>query len=95
MSRLWKLSPCPGPTDRRAMLKVGALTGLGLTLGDYFRARAGEPAGKAAKAQACIHIFLPGGMAHQESFDPKPLAPPEYRGPLGAIKTNVDGIQFG
>jgi hypothetical protein len=47
------------------------------------------------KAKSVIHIFLPGGMAHQESFDPKPFAPPEYRGPLGHINTNVDGIQIG
>ena len=35
-----------------------------------------------AKAQSVIHIFLPGGMAHQESFDPKPYAPIEYRGEM-------------
>jgi hypothetical protein len=42
-----------------------------------------------------IHIFLPGGLAHQESFDPKPFAPAEYRGPFGAIDTKIPGIQFG
>jgi hypothetical protein len=40
-----------------------------------------------AKAQSVIHVFLPGGMAHQESFDPKPYAPIEYRGELGTVKT--------
>jgi len=33
-------------------------------------------------------------MAHQESWDPKPLSPAEYRGPFGAIDTNLDGVQF-
>ena len=33
-------------------------------------------------------------MAHQESFDPKPFAPIEYRGPLGTINTKIDGVQF-
>ncbi|MEM9187421.1 MAG: DUF1501 domain-containing protein [Planctomycetota bacterium] len=42
-----------------------------------------------------IHIFLPGGMSNQETWDPKPLAPIEYRGDLSAISTNVTGIQFG
>ena len=42
-----------------------------------------------------ICIFLPGGMAHQETFDPKPFAPVEYRGPLGSIETNVSGIRMG
>jgi hypothetical protein len=34
-------------------------------------------------------------MAHQETFDPKPFAPVEYRGPLGSIETNVSGIRMG
>jgi hypothetical protein len=34
-------------------------------------------------------------MAHQETFDPKPYAPVEYRGPLGSIETNVSGIRMG
>ena len=33
-------------------------------------------------------------MAHQESFDPKPFAPAEYRGPFGAIGTSIKGVQF-
>jgi hypothetical protein len=40
-----------------------------------------------------IFIFLPGGMAHQESFDPKPYAPVEYRGPMNSIETNVAGVR--
>ena len=53
------------------------------------------PAGKAGpKAQSVIHIFLPGGMAQQESFDPKPYAPVEYRGEMGVINTKLDGVQF-
>lgn len=31
-------------------------------------------------------------MAHQESFDPKPYAPIEYRGPMNSIESNVPGI---
>jgi hypothetical protein len=46
-------------------------------------------------AGSAIHIFLPGGLAHQESFDPKPFAPAEYRGPFGAIDTKIPGVQFG
>ncbi len=42
-----------------------------------------------------IFIFLPGGMAHQETFDPKPYAPLEYRGPLGSIDTKLPGIRIG
>lgn len=79
--------------SRRDFLYVGLVGGLGLTLGDFFKLRAAEAA-QEAKAKAIIHIFLPGGIAAQESFDPKPLAPIEYRGPLGSIPTKLDGVRF-
>ncbi len=84
--------------SRRAMLTVGAVGGLGLTLSDFFRMKSAQADQKhydfvQAKAQSIIHIYLPGGMAHQESFDPKPYAPLEYRGELNPIKTNT-GEQF-
>jgi uncharacterized protein (DUF1501 family) len=83
--------------SRRSFLHVGLLGALGLTLDDYLRARAAEPRKDAArepKAQSVIHIFLPGGMAHQDSFDPKPYAPIEYRGEIGTIKTKLEGVCF-
>jgi hypothetical protein len=79
---------------------VGLIGGLGLSLGDYMQARAmggeivmpGATVGlKEGPAKAVIHIFLPGGMASHESWDPKPDAPIEYRGPFGTVKTNLDG----
>lgn len=90
---------CPGsPLDRRGFLTVGAVAGMGLTLADYFAAKASAAPKDydfiEAKAESVIHIFLPGGMAHQESFDPKPYAPIEYRGELGVAKTNVPGEVF-
>src|SRR5262245_14403640 len=48
-----------------------------------------------AKAKAVIQVFLPGGIAQQESFDPKPYAPIDYRGPFGSIDTKVVGLRFG
>ncbi len=83
---------------RRDFLYVGLVGGLSLTLGDYFRqtACAAEAAApKAPKAKSIIQIFLPGGMAAQESFDPKLYSPVEYRGPLGSIETNLSGVRFG
>jgi uncharacterized protein (DUF1501 family) len=83
---------------RRGFLHVGLVGGLGLTLADYFRLQAradGTPGGvKEGPAKSVIHIFLPGGMAHQESFDPKPYAPIEYRGEMGSIPTKLDGVFF-
>lgn len=79
--------------DRREFLFVGLIGSLGLTLGDLFKLQA-QPAPAAAKAKSVINIFLPGGIAAQESFDPKRLVPVEYSGPLGAVKTKLDGIYF-
>jgi hypothetical protein len=79
--------------NRKEFLYTGLIGGLGLTLGDYFKLKAEESLIE-AKADSVIHIFLPGGMAHQESWDPKPLAPVEYRGPLGAVATSIPGINF-
>jgi hypothetical protein len=84
------------PPSRRAFLHVGLLGGLGLTLGDFFRLQAAEsqPAGMEPPAKSVIHIFLPGGQAHQESWDPKPLAPIEYRGEMQHIPTKIEGVFF-
>ncbi len=81
--------------SRRGFMQVGLVGGLGLTLDQYFRLEASAAAPvKEAKAKSLIHIFLPGGIAHQETFDPKPLAPVEYRGDMASIKTKLDGVYF-
>lgn len=84
--------------SRREFLYVGLVGGLGLKLGDMFamNARAQQKSGRkiAAKAQSIIHIFLPGGISAQESFDPKPFAPIEYRGPADSIPTKLEGVRF-
>ncbi|HUY36015.1 MAG TPA: DUF1501 domain-containing protein [Pirellulales bacterium] len=86
-------------TNRRGFLTVGALAGVGLTLADYFQLRQAQAEQKhydfiEAKAKSVIHIFLPGGSAHQEMFDPKPYAPIEYRGELKPIPTKIPGAFF-
>jgi hypothetical protein len=78
-------------------LQVGAATGLGLTLDGFLRQQAARAdlknyESKEGKAKSVIHIFLPGGAAHQETWDPKPNAPIEYRGEMGVIKTKLDGV---
>jgi hypothetical protein len=87
------------PASRREFLHVGSLTGLGLSLGGLFRLQAARGDTKvyehfAGTAKSVIHIWLPGGWAQQETFDPKPLAPSEYRGDLNAIDTKLTGVQF-
>jgi uncharacterized protein (DUF1501 family) len=83
---------------RRAFLHVGAVCGIGLTLDRFFAMKAHADQkhyeSKEGKAKSVIQIFLPGGMAHQESFDPKPYAPIEYRGEMGSIPTKIPGVFF-
>jgi len=79
--------------NRREFLFVGLVGSLGLTLPNVLKLQA-QTAGPRARAQSVINIFLPGGIAAQESFDPKLLAPIEYRGPLGTVKTKLEGVHF-
>ncbi len=92
------VTPAHAPAGRRDFLRVGVVGSLGLTLGDYFalqaRAEQKSYATKDGPAKSVIQIVLPGGMAHQESWDPKPDAPLEYRGPFGVAKTKLPGVVF-
>ena len=85
---------CDG-VSRRDIIRVGGLSALGLGLGDYFRLRRAGAAGasRVGKAKSCILVWLDGGPSHLETFDPKPDAPKEVRGPLETIATNVEGIR--
>ena len=97
-------SACTGPVGaptlgRRNFLTVGAVAGVGLTLADVLQLEHARAEQKhydniEAKAKSVIHIFLPGGIAHQETFDPKPYAPIEFRGELGVSQTNIPGEAF-
>ncbi len=96
----WCNSPDHIRPNRREFLYVGLVGTLGLSLGNLFKLQAAaaesgaaSSAGSAA-AKSIINIYLPGGMAAQETFDPKMLAPIEYRGPMTSIKTKVDGVYF-
>jgi hypothetical protein len=84
--------------NRRDFLYAGWLGGLGLTVGNLLQlqARAAGPAGSRleAKAQSIIYIYLQGGFAHMDSFDPKPDAPLEYRGILGTVATSLPNVVF-
>ena len=84
---------CAGP-NRRAFLQVGASSVLGLSLADLLRARAAG-AGEGAKAKAVILLWLWGGPSQLDTFDPKPNATLDYRGPFGTIPTRITGLRFG
>src|SRR5438093_7082659 len=79
--------------SRRSFVQAGLLGVGGLTLPDFFRIRA--QAKSAAADTSVILFWMSGGPGHMETWDPKPDAVPQFRGPFSAIKTNVPGIQFG
>lgn len=95
--------PCPGNPlardySRREFLYIGMIGSLGLTLPQFLRmeARGAQKFYETREgvAKSVINIFLPGGAAHQETWDPKYFAPTEYRGPLGTVDTAIKGEKF-
>jgi hypothetical protein len=83
------VSFCDGLT-RRDFLHAGSLSVLGLTLPGLLAQ------GAAAKDRDvnCIMLFLVGGPSHIDTWDPKPKAPAEVRGPFKPIATNVTGMKI-
>jgi hypothetical protein len=80
--------------SRRDLLHAGMLTGFGLGLSTYFSRSGLADSVKNASAKSCILLWLDGGPSHLETFDLKPEAPSEVRGPFRPIETNVPGIQI-
>jgi hypothetical protein len=82
---------------RRSFLQAGTLGLVGLSLGDLLRlrARASSTAARigAGDDLSVILVWLDGGPPQHETYDPKPEAPAEFRGPLRAIDTAVPGVQ--
>ena len=81
---------CDGLT-RRDFLHAGAIAPLGLTLPAFQQAKA--LAGKDDDVN-CIMLFLVGGPSQIDTFDPKPKAPAEVRGPFQPVQTNIPGMQI-
>ena len=78
-------------TDRRGILKWGALGAGGLTLSQLMRAEAANPAAK--RNHSVILLHMRGGPSQLDMWDMKPDAPSEYRGEFKPISTNVPDLQ--
>lgn len=96
-----------GRGSRREWLQVGGLGVLGLSLTDLLAARSvvnaatqenpltkGLAGTTFGRAKNVIFLWLQGGPPQHETFDPKPDAPVDIRGPFNPIQTNIPGIQF-
>lgn len=84
--------------SRRAFLQAGVFGATGWTLSNHSVHPAfawSQPIAEPAPARAVILLWLWGGPSHLETFDPKPDAPIEYRGPFESIATSVPGIRIG
>src|SRR5437899_3177407 len=84
---------CDGVT-RRDFLQVGSLGLIGLSLPHYFAARAAGALRPDRKDRSCIMIFNLGAPSQLDTFDMKPDAPAEVRGPFQSIATRVAGVRL-
>jgi uncharacterized protein (DUF1501 family) len=85
------VSFCDG-WSRRDFLHAGSLSMLGLTLPGFLGLKASGAVQD--KDINCIMLFLVGGPSHIDTWDPKPNAPAEVRGPFKPIATAVPGMQI-
>lgn len=83
---------CDGPS-RRDFLHAGALSLLGFGLPEYLAAQQRGQV-RSDRDVNCIMLFLVGGPSHIDTWDPKPDAPAEVRGPFEAMATNQTGIRI-
>ncbi len=86
---------CKGPQlGRRSFMRFG-LAGFGsLSLPGLMRLRAENPGAVADEKTAVILVWKPGGCSHLDTYDPKPEAEAEYRGPFRTIPTSIPGMRF-
>src|SRR5205085_321549 len=78
---------------RREFLRAGLAAFGQLSLPGLLRLRARGP--RAGERTAVIVVWLRGGASHLETYDPKPDAPSDYRGPYAAIATRTPGLRLG
>jgi uncharacterized protein (DUF1501 family) len=77
---------------RRQLLQAGAVPALGLALPQLLHA---ESRARPRREKNCIFIYQYGGLSQLDSWDPKPDAPKEIRGPYKPIPTSVPGFRVG
>ena len=82
------------PITRRRLLEVGGLGMVGLGLPEFLRASSQRPGQRRGSVKSCIFVVLWGGASHIDTWDPKPGAPSEIRGPYRPIVTSAPGIQI-
>lgn len=87
------ITTCDG-VSRRDFLQAGALGAIGLTMPQFNALRAAGMVDKKKDNKACIMIFNLGAPSQMDTWDPKPDAPREVRGPFKAINTKSPDMQI-
>jgi len=85
---------CAGPGARRHFLQAGLAGFASLSLPGMLRLRAEHPTAVTPSSTAVIMVWLPGGCSQLDTYDPKPEASSEYRGPFRTIPTKIPGVHF-
>ena len=85
---------CQG-VSRREFLQIGGSSVLGLALADLLKLKASQAGFQAGSARAVVFLWLWGGPAQLDTWDPKPNAPMDYRGPFSSIPSRVPGTRIG
>ncbi|MDA0588629.1 MAG: DUF1501 domain-containing protein [Planctomycetota bacterium] len=81
--------------SRRGLIQAGLGGVIGLSMPELLRLRASAAEENGTKLDtAVIYLELAGGPTQHETYDPKPNAPAEYRGPLDSIETALPGVRF-
>mgnify|MGYP002622674448 FL=1 len=83
--------------SRRSFIRAGFVGGAGLTLADYLRLRQAQAAtsgGPARPERSVILVWQHGGPSQLDTFDMKPAATAEVRGPYRPMSTSVSGIHI-
>jgi hypothetical protein len=75
-------------------MRLGLAGFASLSLPGILRLRAQDPTQAANEKKSVILVWKPGGCSHIDTYDPKPDAPSEYRGPFGTIPTKIPGMRF-
>src|SRR6266481_4514814 len=83
-----------GRVSRRAAISVGSLGVIGLSLADLMRMQTAVGSEVSPRAKSIILLWLWGGPSHLDTFDLKPKAPLEYRGPYRPIASNAPGVEI-
>ena len=83
--------------NRRVLLQIGGISPLGMLLPDLLRAQSearSSPTRRFGSTKSVIFMYLHGGHAQQETWDPKPYAPENTRGIFNPISTSLPGTQI-